>query len=127
MLEIKHGFSAEMQAEYAAKTLERFRNQARLNDDVVRVGRQPLRKISRNERLIAPAAYLAEHGKTPEFLLRAVGSALAFESVDDPEVAELGAKLAALSAQDFAAQVCGIEAGHPLSNALTSVIAAAQV
>ncbi len=54
LLSAKHGFTAEEMTEYRTTILERFRNPA-LPDTVDRVGRQPLRKLSRHERLIGPA------------------------------------------------------------------------
>jgi mannitol-1-phosphate 5-dehydrogenase len=121
----KHGFDVPEQAKYVEKTVERFKNVA-INDDLIRVGRAPLRKLSRNERLIAPAAALAEYGGNPRNLLAAIGAALEFESADDPDVATLQEKLHTLSAVEFATQVCGINADHPLAPALTAVIASHQ-
>ena len=121
----KHGFDVPAQAKYVEKTIDRFKNIA-INDDVIRVGRAPLRKISRNERLVSPAATLAEFGGNPKNLLAAIGAALVFESPDDPEVEALKVQLHNLSAAEFAAQVCGINADHPLAPALTAVIASHQ-
>ncbi len=121
----KHRFDVHAQAKYVEKTITRFRNIA-INDDVIRVGRAPLRKISRNERLIAPAASLAEIGGNPVHLLAAVGAALVFKSPEDPDVALLQQQLHTLSAAQFAAEVCGIEAEHPLAPALIKVIEARQ-
>ena len=50
-----------------------------------RVGRQPLRKLSRHERFVGPAAEAAERGLSVEALVAAMGAALAF---DDPEDAQ---------------------------------------
>ena len=58
----KHEFSPEAQQAYVDKILHRFANPY-LPDTVDRVGRQPLRKLSRTERLIGPAAELAERGR----------------------------------------------------------------
>ena len=57
------------------KILGRFAN-PHLPDTVDRVGRAPLRKLSRHERFIGPAAELAERGISPEALLRAMAAAL---------------------------------------------------
>ena len=71
LLVAKHEFSDEAQQAYVDKILQRFANPY-LPDTVERVGRQPLRKLSRNERLIGPAAELAERGVRPEHLLATV-------------------------------------------------------
>ena len=61
MLSAVHGLDPEELAAYRAKILDRFRN-PELVDTVQRVGRQPLRKLSRHERFIGPAAQAAERG-----------------------------------------------------------------
>lgn len=117
----RHGFDPAEHNMYVQATLSRFRNPD-LDDTVERVGRQPLRKISRHERLVGPAAYLAELGTTPHNLLTAIGAALQFVSDSDPEVESLSHTLAQLSPKEFVEQVCGITADHPLAPELTNVI-----
>ena len=55
----KHGFNGEEQEAYVRKILGRFTN-PHLPDTVNRVGRAPLRKLSRHERFIGPAAEATE-------------------------------------------------------------------
>jgi mannitol-1-phosphate 5-dehydrogenase len=105
-----------------AQTLNRFRNPD-LDDELVRVGRQPLRKLSRHERLIEPAAALAESGVTPVALLQVIEAALRFDVASDIESVELQKMRVSSSADEIAAKVCGIEADHPLFSALTAAIA----
>ncbi len=117
----RHGFDPAEHQAYVDATLARFRNPD-LDDDVERVGRQPLRKISRHERLVAPAAHLAEMGETPVHLLTAIGAAMLFESDTDVEVSTMVEALAHLSPEGFCTTHCGIDSGHPLWNQLTNVI-----
>ncbi|PPH02840.1 MULTISPECIES: mannitol-1-phosphate 5-dehydrogenase [unclassified Rathayibacter] len=117
----KHGFSDEEQQAYLEKTLKRFANPY-LTDTVDRVGRQPLRKLSRHERFIGPAAELAERGRTPEGLLAAIGAALRFDVPEDPQSVELHEKLAALSPEEFVAEVTGLTAEHPLFDRVVAVV-----
>jgi mannitol-1-phosphate 5-dehydrogenase len=49
-------------------------------------GRHPLRKLTRFECLIGPAALLAELGEEPSALLEVVAASLEFSSQNDPEV-----------------------------------------
>ena len=88
LLVAKHDFPAEAQQAYVDKILQRFANPY-LPDTVDRVGRQPLRKLSRSERLIGPAAELAERGIRPQHLLATVDAALSFDVPEDPESVEL--------------------------------------
>ncbi|MFB2585610.1 mannitol-1-phosphate 5-dehydrogenase [Herbiconiux liukaitaii] len=121
LLVAKHEFDPATQEAYLEKNLVRFANPY-LTDTPERVGRQPLRKISRNERFIGPAAELAERGLPHEALLRAVRAALRFDAPSDPQSAELAELLARLSPEQFTAEVCGIEAGHPLHDGLVAVV-----
>ena len=61
LLVAKHGFDDREHGRYVAKILERFANE-HLPDTVERVGRAPLRKLSRQDRIIAPAAELLSSG-----------------------------------------------------------------
>ena len=117
----KHGFSEEGQSEYRAKILNRFRNPG-LPDTVERVGRQPLRKLSRRERFIAPATELAERGLPVAGLLAAVEAALGFDVPADPESVELQRLLGAVDAATFVHEVTGVEADHPLHERLAEVV-----
>ncbi len=126
LLVARHGFDPVVQDTYRETALGRFANDA-LADPVERVGRQPLRKLSRHERLIEPAADLAERGEHPTALVEVIGAALRFVDVaDDPESVELGEKLASLTPEAFVADVTGVEPGHPLHSALVSRVADAQ-
>ena len=125
LLVLRHGFDEAVQASYRATALERFANAA-LADPVTRVGRQPLRKLSRHERFVEPAAALAEAGIEPVGLLAAMGAALRFRADDDPESLALAERLDAESAPQVVASVMGIEAGHPLFDPLVRVVDAAR-
>ncbi|MGO3554987.1 MAG: mannitol-1-phosphate 5-dehydrogenase [Microbacterium gubbeenense] len=122
VLEQKHGFAAEDLAEYRRTIIERFKNPA-LPDTVTRVGRQPLRKLSRHERFIGPAAEAAEHGLGVAGLLAAVDAALAFEDPADEQAVELRAKLTSLSADAFTTEVTGLDPSHPLYAPVRDVVA----
>jgi mannitol-1-phosphate 5-dehydrogenase len=84
----KHGLGTDEQRAYREKTLERFTNPA-IDDSVERVGRQPLRKLSRHERFVAPAADLAETGGSTSALLAAMTAALRFDAPGDDEAVQL--------------------------------------
>jgi mannitol-1-phosphate 5-dehydrogenase len=122
MLVARHGLDEADQRAYVAQTLDRFRNPD-LDDELVRVGRQPLRKLSRHERLIEPAAVLAESGVTPEALLQVIEAAIRFEVPSDDESVQLQRMRATLSPEEIATTVCGIDNGHPLFPGLVDAIA----
>jgi mannitol-1-phosphate 5-dehydrogenase len=53
----KHGFDAEAHERYVERVLARIAN-PKLHDDVVRVGRQSLRKLAKGDRLLGPMVTL---------------------------------------------------------------------
>jgi mannitol-1-phosphate 5-dehydrogenase len=126
LLVVKHGFSVLEMADYRETILERFRNPS-LPDTTTRVGRQPLRKLSRHERFIGPASQAAEHGLQVEGLLTAIGAALRFDVPEDGESARLKRALSevaagSLTAQTFTTQVTGLEPEHPLFQRVCSTV-----
>jgi mannitol-1-phosphate 5-dehydrogenase len=121
MLVARHGLDEADQRAYVAQTLARFRNPD-LDDELVRVGRQPLRKLSRHERLIEPAAVLSEIGVTPRALMQVVEAAMRFDVPTDDESVELQRMRTTLSAEEIASTVCGIDGGHPLFSPLVAAI-----
>ncbi len=109
----RHQFDPKKHAAYVANTLERLGNPV-IDDQVARVGRQPLRKLSRNERLVGPAAYSAELGHEPKAILEVVFAALLFRDDGDSEVLELAEIIETQSVADCVAKICGINPSHPL-------------
>lgn len=106
--------SKEEQAEYVQAIVERISNPT-LKDVVERVGRAPLRKLSRKERFIGPAAHLAEAGEKFDCLLGGIEMCLRFQNVEgDDESAELAKKLKELDATTATKELTGLEEDHPL-------------
>jgi mannitol-1-phosphate 5-dehydrogenase len=122
LLVAKHDFTAEAQQAYVDKILQRFANPY-LPDTVDRVGRQPLRKLSRSERLIGPAAELAERGIRPQHLLATVAAALSFDVPDDPQSVELQQLLRTLTAAEVTERICGLTPADPLYDDVVAVMA----
>ncbi|WP_103663311.1 mannitol-1-phosphate 5-dehydrogenase [Microbacterium sp. CJ77] len=125
LLVAKHELDPGGLAEYRARILDRFRNPA-LPDTVRRVGRQPLRKLSRHERFVGPAAEAAERGLPTSALVAAMGAALAFEDAEDPQSVDAQRMLRELDAAEFTATVTGLEPEHPLFARVQAVVAERQ-
>jgi mannitol-1-phosphate 5-dehydrogenase len=125
LLVVKHELDPATQAEYRATILRRFRNPA-LPDTVWRVGRQPLRKLSRHERFVGPAAEAAERGLPTDALVDAMGAALAFDDAEDAQSVDLQRQIREQDAATFTAAVTGLEPGHPLFPRIEAVVAARQ-
>ncbi|MDY3049485.1 MAG: mannitol-1-phosphate 5-dehydrogenase [Rothia sp. (in: high G+C Gram-positive bacteria)] len=122
----KFGFEPEVQQAYVEKILARFANPD-LPDTTERVGRSPLRKISRHERFVGPAAELAELGRPTQALVTTLGALLDFKVEEDPESVELQGLLeqvrsGQLTAADLTQQLTGLEPEHPLYPALLALV-----
>lgn len=103
----KHGFDAEKHAAYIKKIISRFKNPY-LQDDVTRVGREPLRKLSPTDRLIKPLTTAAGYGLPVDHLLTGVGAALHYNNPDDKQSVELQEKIASQGVRAAAAEVTGL-------------------
>lgn len=125
LLEAVHGLDAAELADYRATILRRFANPA-LPDTVGRVGRQPLRKLSRHERFVGPAAAAAERGLSTSALVAAMGAALEFDEPSDEQSVELQRRLRDEDAATFTASVTGLDPDHPLFAKVEEVVRARQ-
>lgn len=118
----KHGIPEDEQAAYAKKIISRIGN-PHLEDAVERVGRAPLRKLSRKERFIGPAAELAEKGEDCSGLLDAAEMAFRFQNVEgDDESKELATVMASQSADEIASQVCGLQKTEKLYPMIVDIV-----
>lgn len=125
LLEAVHGLDAADLAAYRATILRRFANPA-LPDTVGRVGRQPLRKLSRHERFVGPAAAAAERGLATSALVAAMAAALEFDEPEDEQSVELQRRLREEDAATFTTGVTGLEPAHPLFAAVEAAVRARQ-
>ncbi|KAL8694492.1 MAG: hypothetical protein Q9224_003561 [Gallowayella concinna] len=118
----KHGITVDEQKAYVDKIVKRISNPY-LKDVVERVGRAPLRKLSRKERFVGPASQLAESGDKVDALLGAIEQAFAFLDVkDDEESAELSKILKSTEAKEVVTKVCGLEESHPLFSKIVPIV-----
>lgn len=88
----KHGFDLAQHEQYIDKILNRFINPY-LIDEVTRVGRSPIRKLSSNDRLVRPALQAYELGMKPTYLAMAMAAAFLFKDQEDPDAVEIQADL----------------------------------
>jgi mannitol-1-phosphate 5-dehydrogenase len=105
----RYGFDAARHAAYIDKILSRFENPY-LHDDVERVGRQPLRKLSAGDRLIKPLLGTLEYGLPHANLIQGIAAAMSYRSEQDPQAKELVELLAKLGPKAALAQISGLPA-----------------
>lgn len=120
LLVAKYGFEPEVQEAYVTKILKRFANKD-LPDTTTRVGRSPLRKLSRHERFVGPAAELAERGMESKALQQAMLGAMLFDVAEDAESVKVGEILAANTPEAAVTELTGLDASHPLFEQLVEV------
>lgn len=118
----KHGIDEAAQQAYVDKIIKRIGN-PHLEDAVERVGRAPLRKLSRKERFVGPAAELAENDQPIKYLLDAIEMAFRFQNVeDDEESKELAEIMAKETPEDVVSKVCGIQSQEKIYSRLVQVV-----
>ena len=94
--------------------LERFTNRM-LGDTIFRLGRDPMRKLAAEDRLVGAANLACKHGGKPVHLAWGIAAALYFDPADDPSAATLQAMLKEKGAEATLKEVAGIEPGSLLS------------
>jgi len=83
-----YGLDFNTHQQYIDKTIERFKN-SNIIDEVIRVGRSPLRKLSFNDRLVKPARELFQLGHSPKALVDAIAYGLLFQETTDSEAMDI--------------------------------------
>jgi len=84
----KYDFDREAHLKYIDKIIARFRNPY-LQDDIKRVGREPIRKLSKGDRLVKPLLNSMSYGISTENLLLGVGAVLYYNNPEDPQSLKL--------------------------------------
>ena len=103
----RHGFGRFEHESYIQKILSRFFNPY-LKDSVFRVGREPMRKLSYNDRLIKPILGTLEYDLKHENLLKGVTSAFKFYTPEDAESVELKKILETEKLEDAILKITGL-------------------
>ena len=104
----KHGLDLEAHYKYIDKILNRFKNPY-LNDDVKRVGREPLRKLSSKYRLVNPLMTAKSYGISVDNLIIGVGAALHYDNPEDAQSVELQQTIKDLGVKEAVKKISEIE------------------
>ena len=107
------GFDHEAHFKYIEKIIKRFHNPY-LKDDVNRVGREPLRKLSSDDRLIKPIMTAKNFGLPYDKLMLGVGAALHFDNPEDPQSVQLMEKIKNEGLEATVSEVTGIAVNDPM-------------
>ncbi|MGJ7044817.1 mannitol-1-phosphate 5-dehydrogenase [Thermoanaerobacterium thermosulfurigenes] len=104
----KHKIGMDKLKEYSDKVIERFKN-PHLKDEVVRVGRDPVRKLSNGDRLVSPVKLSFETGLMPENILYGIAAGFAFDYKDDPKAMEIQESISTLGLEETVKKVTGLD------------------
>jgi mannitol-1-phosphate 5-dehydrogenase len=115
LLVAKHDLDPGTHEQYIGKILTRFAN-PHLPDEVTRVGRSPIRKLSPNDRLTGPAMQAYQYGIEPNHLAKAIAAAFQFDYALDPEAVEIQAYIKESGIKSAINRFTGINQEHPLNN-----------
>ncbi|MHB9031641.1 MAG: mannitol dehydrogenase family protein [Anaerolineae bacterium] len=102
---------------HVADLIERFANRV-LADPVLRLGRDPLRKLAPNDRLVGAARVAETTGQVPVNLAWGIAAGLRFDAPGDDKAAELQGRISKEGINAVLLDVCGIRADEPLGKAV---------
>ena len=103
-----------------AEALERYAD-AELADPVVRVARDPLRKLGPRDRLIGAATLVREHtGDVPPYFSLGVAGALLYRGDEAEQTRALRERLGREGVRAVLEQVCGLSVGDPFREAIAT-------
>ena len=114
------GFDPDVHHAYVEKIFARYQNPF-LADEVLRVGREPIRKLESGDRLIKPLTTTASYGLPVDHLLFGAAAALRFDCPDDPQSVELQKKLRADGPAAALTAYSGLTAENPLTGRILDI------
>ena len=118
----KFGFDRDAHFKYIDKIIGRFKNPY-LKDDVARVGREPLRKLSSTDRLGKPMMTAREYGLPCDKLLLGIGAALHYNNSEDPQSVKMQELIAAKGLRQAVSEITSIPATDPVIEEIAAATA----
>ena len=118
----KFGFDRDAHFKYIDKIIGRFKNPY-LKDDVARVGREPLRKLSSTDRLVKPMMTAREYGLPCDKLLLGIGAALHYNNPEDPQSVKMQELIAAKGLRQAVSEITSIPAIDPVIEEIAAATA----
>ena len=116
----KFSMDAEKHQAYIDRIFARFHTPY-LQDEVARVGREPIRKLAASDRLINPLLTAYNFGMKVDQLIFGAAAALRYDNAEDPQSVELQKTIAEQGAAAALEQYSGLAADHPLSTRILDV------
>jgi mannitol-1-phosphate 5-dehydrogenase len=104
----RYGFTPEEHQAHIDDLLHRFANVA-LGDTVARVGKDPIRKLGPNDRLVGGAKAAVSCGISPRNVCTGIAAALLFDNADDPAAVKIQKIIAESGIDEVFRTICEIE------------------
>ncbi|MEM1486383.1 mannitol-1-phosphate 5-dehydrogenase [Oscillospiraceae bacterium PP1C4] len=104
---MEYGESEEKFNEYITIMLRRFAD-VRLKDPCVRICKEPIRKLSQDERFIEPALTALKHGIMPSGIITGIKSVLKFDYAEDEQAVELRKMIKENGLSYILKKICGL-------------------
>ena len=117
-LEKKYGFTHESLVDYMETMMVKRFTTPGVVDPIARVSREPIRKISPNDRIMGPANNCEEYGLDNSYLLKGVACALKFKAEDDPQADELQKFIADNGVEAAIVKYTGVAEGSRMYNVI---------
>lgn len=121
----RYDFDDQKHMAYIEKILSRFENPY-LHDDTARVGRQPMRKLSKGDRLIKPLLGTFEYQVQNSNLLIGIAAALNYRNSDDEQAVELAKLIVDKGIKQAFCLVSEIENSNPVVEKIEAIYTAMQ-
>ena len=117
-LEKKYGFTHESLVDYMETMMVKRFTTPGVVDPIARVSREPIRKISPNDRIMGPANNCEAYGLDNSYLLKGVACALKFKAEDDPQADELQKYIADNGVEAAIVKYTGVEKDSRMYNVI---------
>jgi mannitol-1-phosphate 5-dehydrogenase len=108
-----HGVEAAWLDRHIAGLVHRFANRA-LGDEILRLARDPIRKLAPQDRLVGPARLAERAGVVPDCLAWSIAAGYCFDDDRDPIAGRLQQRIASEGLDAVLADISDIRAEEPL-------------
>lgn len=113
-------FDPDTHHAYVERIFRRLQN-PQLQDEVQRVGREPIRKLTPGDRLIKPLTTAASYGLPVDHLAYGAAAALLFDCPEDPQSVELLAKIKAEGVEKTLTFYSELQPDNPLHKRIADI------
>ena len=111
-LSLEHNLDIEAVYEHVEDLLTRFGNR-QLGDTIQRVGKDPVRKLSQNDRLIGALNLCIKKGVHPVYIQLGIAAAMYFDVKEDPDSQMLMEMIREGDVKKALKDICDLEEGKP--------------